>query len=149
MFATADAHVTGETANRPGRLRLERVVDPGLPPGIGRRGLAGGHDRRDRRRDCRGLGRGQFDVHQSQIIRIAKLSPVRGIWVDKRAFTPSGDTGNSLGDADSSSMRQLIERTSPMLQWNSKFASVVLVAVALAATFAFAHGVGGGINFTW
>ncbi|MDX6425074.1 MAG: hypothetical protein QOD52_479 [Gaiellaceae bacterium] len=36
-----------------------------------------------------------------------------------------------------------------MLQWNSKFASVVLVAVALAATFAFAHGVGGGINFTW
>jgi len=35
-----------------------------------------------------------------------------------------------------------------MLQWNSKFASVVLVAVALAAIFAAAKG-GGGINFTW
>jgi hypothetical protein len=35
-----------------------------------------------------------------------------------------------------------------MLQWNSKFASVVLVAVALAAMVALARG-GGGINFTW
>lgn len=47
-------------------------------------------------------------------------------------------------------MRHLIERTPPMLQWNSKFAIVVLVAVALAAVFAFqAHFGGGGINFTW
>jgi hypothetical protein len=36
-----------------------------------------------------------------------------------------------------------------MLQWNSKFASVVLVAVALAATFALVRGGGGGVNFTW
>jgi hypothetical protein len=35
-----------------------------------------------------------------------------------------------------------------MLQWNSKFAVVVLVAVALAAMLAQAHH-GGGINFTW
>lgn len=34
-----------------------------------------------------------------------------------------------------------------MLQWNSKFAVVVLVAVALAAMVAAAHG--GGVNFTW
>ena len=36
-----------------------------------------------------------------------------------------------------------------MLQWNSKVASVVLVAVALAAMFAAAKGHGGGVNFTW
>lgn len=37
-----------------------------------------------------------------------------------------------------------------MLQWNSKFAVVVLVAVALAAMFAFQASVGGGgVNFTW
>jgi hypothetical protein len=35
-----------------------------------------------------------------------------------------------------------------MLQWNPKFASVVLVAVALAAMIAYAHG-GGSVNFTW
>ena len=48
-------------------------------------------------------------------------------------------------------MRHLIERNSPMLQWNTKFASVVLVAVALAALFAFqAHiGFGDSVNFTW
>ena len=47
-------------------------------------------------------------------------------------------------------MRHLMERTPPMLQWNSKFAVVVLVAVALAAMFAFqAFGGDGGLNFTW
>jgi hypothetical protein len=48
-------------------------------------------------------------------------------------------------------MRHLIERTYPMLQWNSKFAVVVLVAVALAAMVAGFHGFGngGGLNFTW
>jgi hypothetical protein len=47
-------------------------------------------------------------------------------------------------------MRHLIERNYPMLQWNSKFAVVVLVAVALAAMVAQAHGAGdGGVNFTW
>jgi hypothetical protein len=47
-------------------------------------------------------------------------------------------------------MRHLIERTSPMLQWNSKFAVVVLVAVALAAMVAQLHGFDdGGVNFTW
>jgi hypothetical protein len=46
-------------------------------------------------------------------------------------------------------MRHLIERTPPMLQWNSKFALVVLVAVALAAMLAQAHGGAGGVNFTW
>jgi hypothetical protein len=34
-----------------------------------------------------------------------------------------------------------------MLQWNTKFASVVLVAVALAAMIALARS--GGTNFTW
>jgi hypothetical protein len=46
-------------------------------------------------------------------------------------------------------MRHLIERIPPMLQWNSKFALVVLVAVALAAMVASVHGSGGGPNFTW
>jgi hypothetical protein len=48
-------------------------------------------------------------------------------------------------------MRHLIERTFPMLQWNSKFAVVVFVAVALAATLAKVSGFddGGGLNFTW
>ena len=46
-------------------------------------------------------------------------------------------------------MRHLIERIPPMLQWNSKFALVVLVAVALAAMVALVHSGGGGINFTW
>jgi hypothetical protein len=39
-----------------------------------------------------------------------------------------------------------------MLQWNPKFAVVVLVAVALASMVARAHGFSGGysgINFTW
>ncbi|MDX6452547.1 MAG: hypothetical protein QOH16_2596 [Gaiellaceae bacterium] len=40
-----------------------------------------------------------------------------------------------------------------MLQWNSKYAVVVLVAVALAAMLAGFHGFGlsdnGGANFTW
>jgi hypothetical protein len=45
-------------------------------------------------------------------------------------------------------MRHLIERIFPMLQWNSKFASVVLVALALASLVAFAKG-GGNVNFTW
>jgi hypothetical protein len=38
-----------------------------------------------------------------------------------------------------------------MLQWNSKFAVVVFVAVALAATLAKVSGFddGGGLNFTW
>jgi hypothetical protein len=37
-----------------------------------------------------------------------------------------------------------------MLQWNSKFALVVLVASALAAVFAMAlGGDGGAVNFTW
>jgi hypothetical protein len=45
-------------------------------------------------------------------------------------------------------MRHLIERTF-MLQWNSKFASVVLVAAALASLVALCRGGGGGVNFTW
>jgi hypothetical protein len=35
-----------------------------------------------------------------------------------------------------------------MLQWNSKFALVVFVAVALASLVARAHG-GGDTNFVW
>jgi hypothetical protein len=51
-------------------------------------------------------------------------------------------------------MRHLIERIFPMLQWNSKFAVVVLVAVSVAAMLAGFHGFhgfgnGGGLNFTW
>jgi hypothetical protein len=47
-------------------------------------------------------------------------------------------------------MRHLIERIPPMLQWNAKFASVVLVAVALASLVALLRGgSGGGVNFTW
>jgi hypothetical protein len=48
-------------------------------------------------------------------------------------------------------MRHLIERNCAMLQWNSKFAVVVLVAVSLAAMLAGFHGFGdgGGLNFTW
>jgi hypothetical protein len=45
-------------------------------------------------------------------------------------------------------MRHLIERISPMLQWNPKFAAVVLVAVSLATAFA-TFKLGGGTNFTW
>ena len=48
-------------------------------------------------------------------------------------------------------MRHLIERIFPMLQWNAKFASVLLVAAALASLFALVHGLGdgGSVNFTW
>jgi hypothetical protein len=46
-------------------------------------------------------------------------------------------------------MRHLIERIPTMLQWNSKFASVVLVALALASLVALVHGGDGGVNFTW
>lgn len=48
-------------------------------------------------------------------------------------------------------MRHLIERISPMLQWNSKFASVVLVAAAIASLVGLVKGLGGGggVNFTW
>jgi hypothetical protein len=35
-----------------------------------------------------------------------------------------------------------------MLQWNSKFACVVLVALALASLVALTKG-GGPVNFTW
>ena len=148
VFATPDAHVPGETSKRRLWLRLERLVDSGLPPGIRGRGLVVGHDRRDRRLHFRGLCWDQLDVHESQIIEVAKLSPIRGIWSGQAAFTPSGDARTSTGHGDSPLMRHLIERIPPMLQWNSKFASVVLVAVALAAIFAAAKG-GGGINFTW
>jgi hypothetical protein len=46
-------------------------------------------------------------------------------------------------------MRHLIERISHMLQWNSKFAVVVLVAVSLATAFASLKLGGGSVNFTW
>ena len=36
-----------------------------------------------------------------------------------------------------------------MLQWNSKFALVVLVALALATMFASLKLGGGSVNFTW
>jgi hypothetical protein len=36
-----------------------------------------------------------------------------------------------------------------MLQWNSKLAYIVFVALALAAMFALARFGGGGVNFTW
>jgi hypothetical protein len=36
-----------------------------------------------------------------------------------------------------------------MLQWNSKFASVVFVALALASLVAMVRGGGGSVNFTW
>ena len=101
MFATPDAHVTGGTAKAPGRLRLvhlERVVDPGLPPGIWAFPGLRRQDRGDRRFHLRGLGRGQLDVHESQIIEIANLSPVRGISLSKAAFTRSGDACTGTGD---------------------------------------------------
>ena len=84
--------------------------------------------------------------------RPARLSPIRGISLNYAAFPRSGDASMSAGDGDSSLMRHLIERTTRMLQWNPKFALVVLVAVALATMFARAHGLSGGysgINFTW
>jgi len=46
-------------------------------------------------------------------------------------------------------MRHLIERKFPMLQWNSKFAVVVLVALALATSFAALKFGGQSVNFTW
>jgi hypothetical protein len=151
VFATPDAHVTGGTAQPPRRLRLERLVDSGLPPGIRPCGPAWGERRRDRCLHFRGLCWGQLDVHESQIIVLANRSPVRGISLNYPAFTRSGDAHASLGDGDSHLMRHLIERIPPMLQWNSKFAVVVLVAVALAAMIAAAHGWSdnGGANFTW
>jgi hypothetical protein len=84
--------------------------------------------------------------------RPSTVSPLRGISLKYPAFTRSGDARTGAGDGDSPLMRHLIERTTRMLQWNPKFALVVLVAVALATMFARAHGLGGGyggINFTW
>ena len=63
VFATPDAHVTGETLVTVPRLRLERVFEAGLPPRIGWRRRRGGHDRSDRRTYFRGLHWGQLDVH--------------------------------------------------------------------------------------
>jgi hypothetical protein len=84
--------------------------------------------------------------------RPVTMSPIRGISLNYAAFPRSGDAYTSGGDGDSPLMRHLIERTTRMLQWNPKFAVVVLVAVALATMFARAHGFSGGysgINFTW
>ena len=78
MFATPDAHDTGGTVEPPGRLRLERLVDPRLPPGIRclycLRAQGGG----DRGRDFRRLQRGQLEVHDSQIIELAASHPFEG-----------------------------------------------------------------------
>lgn len=84
--------------------------------------------------------------------RPSTVSPLRGISLKYPAFTRSGDARTDAGDGDSPLMRHQIERTTRMLQWNPKFALVVLVAVALATMLARAHGLGGGyggINFTW
>jgi hypothetical protein len=98
VFATPDAHVTGETAEAPRRLRVERLVDPRLPPGIRLRGPAGGEHRRDRGLHFRRLAGDQLELHESKIIVLADLSPVRGISLNYRAFTRSGDAHTSPGD---------------------------------------------------
>ena len=100
MFATADAHVTGGTADRPPRLRLERVVDAGLPPRIGPWRHGGGYDGNDRRRDFRDLDWRQLDVHVRKSYG-CHSSPVRGISHRQRAFTRSGDAHGSSGEGDS------------------------------------------------
>jgi hypothetical protein len=64
VFATPDAHVTGETGKWPRRLRLECLLDPCLPPRIRRRGPVGGGDRgSDRGFHLGGLHGDQLDVH--------------------------------------------------------------------------------------
>jgi hypothetical protein len=63
VFATPNAHVTDETGQPPGRLRLEGLVDPGLPPGIRLDGADRGERGGNRSLDLRCLRRGQLDVH--------------------------------------------------------------------------------------
>ena len=149
MFVTTDAHVSGETGGRPGRLRPERLVDPSLPPGIRSRGVAGGDGRRDRSLDFRGLYWGQLDVHESQIIVLANPSPVRGISLKKRPFTRSGDARTRSGERDSPVMRLLIERIFPMLQWNSKYTALVMVALLVVISALLGNFTWDFTNFTW
>jgi hypothetical protein len=68
VFAAPDAHVKGETGQPPRRLRLERLVETGLPPGIRLRGPAGRQGRRDRGLHRGHLGGNELDIHESQII---------------------------------------------------------------------------------
>jgi hypothetical protein len=63
VFTTPNAHITGETGKWPRRLRLECLVDSGLPPRIRRRGLVGSDSGRDRSLHLDGLCGDQLDVH--------------------------------------------------------------------------------------
>jgi hypothetical protein len=79
LFAAPNAHVTGGTVEQPRWLRVERVVDPGLPPGIGTGSLGRNESRRDRGLHFRRLCWDQLEFHDVQIIVLAKRSPIRGI----------------------------------------------------------------------
>jgi hypothetical protein len=63
VFATPNAHVTGETGQPPGRLRLERLLEPGLPPRVRLRGAVWGDRGRDRGLHFRRLRGIHLDVH--------------------------------------------------------------------------------------
>ena len=78
MFATPDAHVTGGTVEPPGRLRLERLVDPRLPPGIRRLSRLRAQGGGDSGLDFRRLQRGQLEIHESQIIEMGASHPFEG-----------------------------------------------------------------------
>jgi hypothetical protein len=86
-LATPDAHVTGETGKRPTRLRLERLVDTGLPPRIRNLRSVGGDDRCDRVVHFRLLRGGELDVHAWRIIVREAIHPFEG-FRSTRALSP-------------------------------------------------------------
>jgi hypothetical protein len=76
VFATPDAHVTGETDTSAVGLLGECLLDPALPPRIG---LARGLDERVRNRFHHrfGLRRTCLDIHQPSLDEA--LTPLRDI----------------------------------------------------------------------
>ena len=77
------------------------------------------------------------------------MSPIRGISLTGAPFTHPGDARTVGGDRESPAMRHSMRRLTPMLQWNSKFTSLVLVALLVAIAMLLGNFTWDEINFTW
>ena len=128
-------------------LRVERLLEAGLPPGI-RRGMLGFESGFDRPHDRLRLLRGELDLHSRDSLVPAVRHLFEGFAGRFTRFTPSGDVRHLEDNAESPQMRHPVRRTL-MLQWNSKTTALVMIALLVALAAVVGNFTWGFFNFTW
>jgi hypothetical protein len=133
--------------------RLERLVDAGLPPGIRLAltgGLSLGQQSCDSLGNLRGLRGDELELHGRERItrckgapsfegshgRVDRLSPIR---VMPRSGAVTHDAPK----------RHQLRRSTSMLQWNSKFVTLVVFGLLVVLATIGGHFGFHALNFTW